>query len=59
MLRRHRDRLLVNLIIRERLIIRVVRLGRGIDDEGALLIRTGVGTVRLLAGDVHLASAEQ
>ncbi len=36
---------------------RVVRgLAEGIDDDGALLLGTASGTVRVLAGDVHIVA---
>jgi len=36
----------------------VTGVAEGIDDDGALLIRGDLGTVRVLAGDVHLAGRE-
>jgi BirA family biotin operon repressor/biotin-[acetyl-CoA-carboxylase] ligase len=32
----------------------VTGIAEGVDDDGALLLRTGDGLVRVLAGDVHI-----
>ena len=38
---------------------RVRGIAEGIDDDGALLLRSDAGTVRVLAGDVHIVSDDR